>query len=222
MDSRRSILLRLRAPMLLALCLLPGPSVRAVQRDTRKDIQSRYEGLSFRLRVDLRAARGATDPNVVSMDGVGYPSERSPILFNALETVYLERITSEGGTRLGLTVYRSREEADRLRASAIPSQSMFNPNYGRTIATYAQQGSTSVILELKAGKKDAAGQLAEIETLLDRVFYLKSEPTRGELEMFVRRHTGWSISRLRAATGLPEDEIRVLMKDAAEPGGADR
>jgi hypothetical protein len=222
MSLRCSSLLRLPASLLVAICLSPTPALRAVQRDTYKDIRSRYEGLSFRLRVDLRAAGRATDPNVVSLDGVGYPSERSPILFSALDTVYVQRITSEGGTRLGLTVYRSQEEADRLRASAIPAPSMANPNYGRTLATFAQQGSTSVILELKAGKKDAPGQLAEIETLLDRVFYLKSEPTREELETFVRRHTGWPISRLRAATGLPEEDIRALLKDAAEPGGADR
>ncbi len=222
MSLRCSSLLRLPASLLVAICLSPAPALRAVQRDTYKDIRSRYEGLSFRLRVDLRAAGRATDPNVVSLDGVGYPSERSPILFSALDTVYVQRITSEGGTRLGLTVYRSQEEADRLRASAIPAPSMANPNYGRTLATFAQQGSTSVILELKAGKKDAPGQLAEIETLLDRVFYLKSEPTREELETFVRRHTGWPISRLRAATGLPEEDIRALLKDAAEPGGADR
>jgi hypothetical protein len=176
----------------------------------------------LRLRVDLKAAGRATDPNVVSLDGVGYPSERSPILFSALDTVYVQRVTNEGGTRLGLTVYRDKEEADRLRASAIPMPSMSNPNYGRTLATFAQQGSTSVVLELKAGKKDAPAQLAEIETLLDRVFYLSSEPTREELERFVRRHTGWSISRLRAATGLPEEDIRAILKDAATPDGADR
>ena len=54
------------------------------------NIRSRYEGLSLRLRVDLKAAGRATDPNVVSLDGVGYPSERSPILFSALDTVYVQ------------------------------------------------------------------------------------------------------------------------------------
>ena len=221
MSLRRHGALR-RSATLFVLCLAAAPALRAVQRDTYKDVRSRYEGLSFRLRVDLRAAGRATDPNVVSLDGVGYPSERSPILFSALDTVFVQRITSEGGTRLGLTVYRSQEEADRLRASAIPGPSMANPNYGRTLATFAQQGSTSVILELKAGKKDAPGQLAEIETLLDRIFYLKSEPAREELEAFVRRHTGWPISRLRSATGLPDEDIRALLKDAGGPGGGDR
>jgi len=222
MSPRRPGRLALSASLLAAFCLSPVPALRGVERGAYKDIRGRYEGLSLRLRVDLKAAGRATDPNVVSLDGVGYPSERSPTLFSALDTVYVQRITNDGGTRLGLTVYRNQEEADRLRASAIPMPSMSNPNYGRTLAAFAQQGSTSVILELKAGKKDAPAQLAEIETLLDRIFYLSSEPTRDELETFVRRHTGWSISRLRAATGLPEDDIRAILKDAAAPGGADR
>src|SRR5256885_11038996 len=134
MSLRRHGALR-RSATLFVLCFAAAPALRAVQRDTYKDVRSRYEGLSFRLRVDLRAAGRATDPNVVSLDGVGYPSERSPILFSALDTVFVQRITSEGGTRLGLTVYRSQEEADRLRASAIPGPSMANPNYGRTLAT---------------------------------------------------------------------------------------
>jgi hypothetical protein len=222
MSSRRSNLLRLGASLLVAICLSPAPALLAIQRDTYKDIRSRYEGLSLRLRVDLKAAGRATEPNVVSLDGVKYPSERSPILFSALDTVYVQRITNEGGTRLGLTVYRSKEEADRLRASAIPAPSMGNPNYDRTLAAFAQQGSTSVILELKAGKKDGPGQLAEIEPLLDRLFYLKSEPTREELETFVRRHSGWPISRLRDETGLPDEEIRALLKESADTGGENR
>ena len=222
MSPRRPGRLALSASRLAAFCLSPVPALRGVQRDTYKDVRGRDGGLSLRLRVDLKAAGRATDPNVVSLEGVGYPSERSPTLFSDLDTVYVQRITNDGGTRLGLTVYRNQEEADRLRASAIPMPSMSNPNYGRTLAAFAQQGSTSVILELKAGKKDAPAQLAEIETLLDRIFYMSSEPTRDELETFVRRHTGWSISRLRAATGLPEDDIRAILKDAAAPGGADR
>lgn len=197
----------------LAACLAAGQSAQAVRRDTCREIRGRYEGLSFRLRIDLRAAVRAADPNVVSLEGVGYPSERSPVLFGRLETVYLQRIASEGGSRLALTVYRSQEEANRLRASAIAGPSMANPNFGRTVAAFAQQGSTSVVLELKAGKRDPQGQRDEIEVLLDRVFYLQSEPSREELEAFVRRHTGMPISRLRTLTGLPEEEIRALLKE---------
>lgn len=205
----------------LAVCLLAARGAWAIERDTYKDIRSRYEGLSFRLRIDLKAAGRATDPNVVSLDGIGSSSERSPVLFGSLETVYVQRVTNEGGTRLSLTVYRSQEEANRLRASAIPGPAMANPNYGRTIATFARQDSTSVLLELKAGKKDPKGQMEEIEALLDKVFYLRSEPAREDLEDFVRRHSGWSISRLRAATGLPEEDIRALLKGQSADGPAE-
>jgi len=213
-----------RSPAALALglfcagVLLPGAGARAVPRGVCKEIRDQYEGLTLRLRIDLRAAGRADDANVVGLDGVGYPSERSLVLFTSLESVFLQRITSEGGSRLGLTVYRSREEADRLRASAVPQPMGANPNFGRTLATFAQQGSTSVVLELKAGKKDTAGQRQEIETLLDRVFYLKSDPTRDDLESFVRHHAALPVSRLHAVTGLPADEIRALLRDAAPPG----
>lgn len=212
---------RLIVALLAAGSLLPARSVEAIQRDTCREIRGRYEGLALRLRIDLKAAAGAAEPNIVSLEDVGQPGERSPVLFGSLETVYVQRITSEGSSRLGLTVYRSEEEARRLRASAIPGPSMANPAYDRTLAAFARQGSTTVLLELRAGKKDPQGQLDEIETLLDRVFYLKSEPAREDLENFVRRHTGIPISKLRALTGLPEDRIRSLLKEAAAPASAD-
>jgi len=207
--------------LLSAGLLWPARDLGAIQRDTCREIRDRYEGLAFRLRIDLKAAAGAAEPNIVSLEGVGQPGERSPVLFGSLETVYVQRITSEGGSRLGLTVYRSEEEAKRLRASAIPGPSMANPAYDRTLAAFARQGSTTVLLDLRAGKKDPQGQLDEIETLLDRVFYLKSEPLPEDLENFVRRHTGMPISKLHALTGLPEDRIRSLLKEAAAPAPAD-
>lgn len=212
--------MRARHLIAILVCLVAADA-RAIERDAYKEIRSRYEGLSFRLRIDLHAAGLASDPNVVSLSGIGHPSERSPVLFSSLETVFLQRVTSVGGTRLGLTVYRSQEEANRLRASAVPGPTMSNPNFGGTVAAFAQQGSTSVLLELKAGKKDSSGQLQEIETLLDRVFYVKSEPTRDDLETFVRRHSGWAISRLHATTGLPEDDIRALLKSAPPAAPSD-
>jgi hypothetical protein len=205
--------------LLIGLLSIDAP--RAIERDTFKDIRSRYEGLSFRLRIDLKAAGLAADPNVVSLEGVGHPSERSPILFTSLETVFVQRITNVGGTRLGLTVYRNQEEANRLRASAVPPPTMSNPNYGGTVAAFAQQGSTSVVLELKAGKKDGPAQMDEIESLLDRVFYMKSEPMRQDLEVFVARHSSWPISRLHATTGLPEEDIRTILKSVPGSGAAD-
>jgi hypothetical protein len=219
LESARIFRPRNLTALLIGLLAIDAP--RAIDRDTFKDIRSQYEGLSFRLRIDLKAAGLAADPNVVSLDGVGHPSERSPILFGSLETVYLQRITNVGGKRLGLTVYRSLEESNRLRASAIPGPTMSNPNFSGTVAAFAQQGSTSVILELKAGKKDGPAQMDEIESLLDRIFYVKSEPTREDLEVFVARHNSWPISRLHAATGLPEEDIRTILKSVPGTGAGD-
>jgi len=222
MDRHPSAVRPLLAIVLLTAGLLwPARDIGAIQRDTCREIRDRYEGLAFRLRIDLKAAAGAAEPNIVSLEGVGQPGERSPVLFGSLETVFVQRIASEGGSRLGLTVYRSEEEARRLRASAIPGPSMANPAYDRTLAAFARQGSTTVLLDLRAGKKDPQGQLDEIETLLDRVFYLKSEPLPEDLENFVRRHTGMPISKLRSLTGLPEDRIRSLLKEAAVPAPPD-
>jgi hypothetical protein len=204
--------------MVLAAGLFaPVGVARAIDREIFKDVRDRFEGRALRLRIDLKAATGVAEPNIARLEGIAQPGERSPVLFQSLETVYVQRITREGGSRLGLTVYRTEEEARRLRASAIPGPSLSNPAYDRTLAAFARQGSTTVLLELKAGKKDPQGQLDEIETLLDRVFYLKSEPGLQALEDFVRRHSGMPISRLRAVTGLPDDRIRELLKEAAPP-----
>ncbi|HEU4401182.1 MAG TPA: hypothetical protein VFT43_03685 [Candidatus Polarisedimenticolia bacterium] len=200
------------------MMLLVGSPARALTREALKDLRGRYEGMSLRLRVDLKPDVGAKAPNVVSLDGVGYAREGAPALFGRLEIVYLERITGEGGTRVGLTLYRSQEEARRLRASAIPPPAMgANPNYGRTIAAFARQGSTTVLLELKASRKEPERQAEEVETLLDRLFYLKSEPTQDDLEEFVRQHRGLSIQELHAITGLDSETIRALLRPPPAP-----
>jgi hypothetical protein len=41
------------------------------------------------------------------------------------------------------------------------------------------------------------------------------------MENFVRRHIGMPISRLRDLTGLPEERIRTLLKEAAAPASQD-
>lgn len=197
-----------------ALAALPAT---AIQRDTFKDVRGRLAGSTLRLRIDLRGGGHALAPNTVSLDGVRYASERAPVLFGRLQTVYVERVTDEGRTRLGLTVYRSAEEARSLRASDIPQPGNPNPLYGQGLALFAQTGSTSVALELKAGKKDRAGQLAEIETLLDRVFFMSGEPSHDELVDYVRRHRGTSIGRLRDITGLDAAEIREILREESGP-----
>ncbi len=186
----------------------------AIDRDLYKDLRSRYEGMTLRLRIDLKVATQSTFPNRIGLDGVGYGRESAPVLFGKLESVFIDRMTSEGGTRLGLTVYRSEEESIRTRAMAIPQPGMANPNLGRTMAAFAAQDSTSLVLELKASKQDPQGQLAEIETLLDRVFY-RSDPTHEELVDFVRAHAGWPLARLRTLTGLPVEQIRAIQQERA-------
>jgi hypothetical protein len=211
-----------RAPVLslvAALSLLSAGEARAVQSVALKAIRGQYEGLDLRLRVDLDRMTGAKAPNVVSLDGIGHGREGAPVLFGRMERVYLERIVNDGAARVELTIYTSRQEASRLRASNIPQPSMSNPNLPQTLASFAQLSSTSLLLELKADKRDPEAQTREIETLLDRVFYLKSEPTVDELYDFVRQHAGLSIQRLRDLTGLDSATIRGLIEErpAATP-----
>ena len=196
---------------IVAAIQLGIPPADAVTRRVSRELRDRYEGRSVRLRIDLRAATHAADPNVVSREGIGYPRATAPVLFDELDTVYLDRIAREGRSRLNLTIYKSREAADRLRASAIPPPPGVNPNFAQTIATFAQRDSTSVILELTASKESPEKQVEEIEALLDRLFYMKAEPTIDELEEYVRRHPRLPISSLSARTGLNPDRIRALL-----------
>ena len=200
---------------ILAMVLVGGPA-GAVGRDVIKDLRGNYEGRSFRLRIDLRPASQAIEPNVLSIEGIGYGREESPVLFGRFEQVFLERITGEGGARVALTVYRNEEEMKRLRASAIPPPIMGMPGATQTLANFAMTGSTTVMLELKAGKKDVDGQRREIESLLARLFYVDTEPTREELEEFVIAHRLQPIGRLAAVTGLPQDAVRRIL-EAAPP-----
>ena len=200
---------------ILAMVLAGGPA-GAVGRDVIKDLRGNYEGRSFRLRIDLRPASQAIEPNVLSIEGIGYGREESPVLFGRFEQVFLERITSEGGARVALTVYRNEEEMKRLRASAIPPPIMGMPGATQTLANFAMTGSTTVMLELEAGKKDPDGQRREIESLLARLFYVDTEPTREELEEVVSAHRLQPIGRLAAVTGLPQDAVRRIL-EAAPP-----
>ena len=108
----------LRALTLLAF--LAPSAAEGMKRDAYQEIRGRYEGMSLRLRVDLMQMTGARPPNVVSLDGIGHGRERARVLFGRLETVFIERVTNEGGARVGLTIYSSQQEADRFRASNVP------------------------------------------------------------------------------------------------------
>ena len=138
----------IRPAVLLAIVLLRPLAADAVDRGVARDVRDAYEGRSLRLRVDLRSAAQAVEPNSISLEGVGYGREGSPVLFGRLETVFVERVTSEGGNRLGLTVYRSEEEMKRLRSSAIPPAILGIPTATSTMASFARTGSTTVMLNL--------------------------------------------------------------------------
>jgi hypothetical protein len=207
---------RAAALCLLACLLSPGPA-RAVGRDVTRDLRDEYEGRSMRLRVDLRPASQAIEPNVMTLEGIGYGREGSPVMFGRLESVFLERITSEGGSRLAITVYRSEEEMKRLRASAIPPPIMGMPGATQTLANFAMTGSTTIILELQAGKKEPDAQRREIVSLLGRLFYVDTQPTREELEGFVLEHRLMPVGRLAAVTGLTQDAVRRILEAAPPP-----
>ncbi|HKQ98347.1 MAG TPA: hypothetical protein VJV75_10760 [Candidatus Polarisedimenticolia bacterium] len=201
----------LRVVALAGVALLgAGGSAPAVDRTLGKDLRARYEGRTFRLRVDLRSAAHSVEPNLISLEGVGYGRETSPVMFYRLESVFVDRLTSEGGARLALTIYRSEDEARRMRAVSIPSPVVGNPAGANTMGAYARGGSTSVMVELKAGKKEPEAQRGEADLLMHRLFYLDGDPARSDLEAFVLEHRNWSVSRLATITGLTPDEVRVL------------
>lgn len=202
----------LSLPVAALLAVAGSPPVLGVARDVVNEARSAYEGRTLRLRLDLKSAASAIEPNVLTLEGIGYGRPDAPVLFGRLETVYLERVASEGGDRLSLTVYRSREEMQQLRATAIPPPTIGGTPIGmQPMSGFARTGSTMVIFELLAKKKDPAAQRGEIDTLMQRLFYLDDAPERGELEEFVRQHRGWPIPRLASVTGLSPDEVRALL-----------
>jgi hypothetical protein len=201
--------------LVLALVAAAAPA-GAVPRDVVNEARGVYEGRTLRLRLDLRSASSGIEPNVLTLEGMGYARDDAPVLFGRLETVYVERLASEGGDRLSLTIYRSLEEMRQLRATAIPPPTMGGTPIGmQPMSGFARTGSTMVIFDLLAGKKDPAGQRGEIDTLMKRLFYVDDAPDRADLEDFVRHHRGWPVPRLAQVTGLPPEEIRTLL--AAQP-----
>jgi hypothetical protein len=194
------------------LSSLAAPPALAVAHSVISQLRPQYEGRTLRLRVDLRSSASAIEPNVMTMEGMGYAKKETPVLFGRLESVYLERLASEGGTRVSLTIYRSEDEIRQLRATAVPPPAITGIPTGMSPSPgFARSGSTSVILELSAPKSDPTAQQKQIEEMLGRVFYLDGDPPREDLEQFVRAHRGWPLPRLAAVTGLPEDDIRSLI-----------
>jgi hypothetical protein len=212
-SARAAVVLGLIAGVALAVV----PPARAVSRDVAKDVRSVYEGRSLRLRLDLRSAAHAVEPNVLTASGIGYGRERSTVLFHRFETVFLERITSEGGARLSLTIYRDADASRNLRITAVPPPVLGSPTGMQPMSTFARSDSTTVILELASSKKNPDAQRREITALMERLFYIDSEPTRAEIEAFVLENRDWPVARLSALTGLSQDEVRALVTGTPRP-----
>ena len=199
----------------LVLATLPAaaapPWARAVARDVVRELRDAYEGQTLQLRFDLDSAAHALEPNTFSLGGMGHGRENGQVIFYALEPVYVDRLMSEGGSRLTLTIFRSAETARRLKSQAVPPPITGIPTGSQSIGTYATSDSTAVALELRAGKKDPEGQRREIDTLLRRLFYIDAKPTQDDLTRFVAAHRDWPVSRLTRLTGLDSGTVKDIL-----------
>ena len=86
----------LSLPVAALLAVAGSPPVLGVARDVVNEARSAYEGRTLRLRLDLKSAASAIEPNVLTLEGIGYGRPDAPVLFGRLETVYLERVKSKG------------------------------------------------------------------------------------------------------------------------------
>jgi len=197
----------------IGLALLTAPPTAALNRDLYKELRSRYEGLTLRLRIDLRSANTPLAANMVSLSGVGHGRESSPVLFTALQQVFVQRVTNDGRDQVAFTLYRSEEESKFLRSVPAPMPGHPPTGAGGSLPGFARQGSTELVFQVRAGKQEPSAQLDEMETLLRRAFYLgDDQPTPEDLEAFVRRHTSLPISRLQALTGFTAERIRDILR----------
>ncbi len=198
--------------LLLLLALLPiGRPALAVRRETLRQLRDDYAGHTFRLRTDLRGTNYLVISNVVDEKGIRYRGRELPILFRQMETVYLDRISNEREKSVTLTLYRSRDDARQIRG-AIPAAPLpVGPDRNTTLGNFARDLSTSVTLEIAAGKDNPDAQREQVTTLLNRLFYLKEEPTYEEKEAFIRSHRDFPAARLAQVTGLDEAVIRGIL-----------
>ena len=184
----------------------------AVKREVIKTYQDEFAEHSYRLRVDLQGTNYLSVPNVVTDRGFNYQGRQFPVMFREMQTVYLARFSNAGGNEVALTIYRTKEDAEQVRG-AVPS-TPFGPAAGTEIAlgAFARDLSTTVTLVLQSEKKDLAAQKDEILRLLNKLFYIKTEPTAEEKEAFIRSHAELPIPKLSNLTGLPEEMVRAILE----------
>ena len=200
-------------PVAFALALLFGvSSASAVRREVVRDLQDEFGGRSFQLRVDLQRTNYFSAANVLDARGLTHQGRTLATLFLQMETVFLERVVSDGGKSVALTVYRNRDEAQRIRG-AVPGQAFpVGGDLGATMGNFARDLSTTVVLEVAAEKSDPDAQQRQFLELLDRLFYMKTAPTYEEKEAFITAHRTLPLGRLTEITGLSDEVVRGILK----------
>ena len=211
--SRRPFLFATTVSIALMLCF---SNAGAVKREIIKTYQEEFAEHSYRLRVDLQGTNYLSVPNVATDRGFGYRGRQFPVMFREMEMVYLARFSNAGGNEVALTIYRTKEDAEQIRG-AVPS-TPFGPAAGTEIAlgAFARDLSTTVTLVLQSEKKDLPAQREEILRLLNRLFYIKEEPTAEEKEAFIRSHSQLPLQKLSNLTGMPEEMIRTILEASKE------
>lgn len=184
----------------------------AVKREVIKSFQADFGEHTYRLRVDLQGTNYLSVPNVVTDKGFSYQGRQFAVMFREMEMVYLARFTNAGSSEVALTIYRNKDDAEQIRG-AVPS-TPFGPAAGTEVAlgAFARDLSTTVTLELHSPKHDLPAQKEEILRLLNRLFYLKDEPTAEEKEAFIRSHPQLSLAKLSHLTGMPEEVVRGILE----------
>jgi hypothetical protein len=197
---------------LVLVVLVPRPAL-AVKRDVIRGFQEDFGGRTYRLRVNLQGTNYMSVPNVMSAKGFKYVGREFPVLFRRMQMVYLDRISNESGKSVALTIYRTKNDAGQIRGS-IPSAPM-NPASGASetaLGSFARDFSTTVILELTAEKTDLDAQREQILELLQKVFYVREEPTFEEKQAFIRENRDMPVQKLMDLTGLPEQAVRQILE----------
>jgi hypothetical protein len=188
----------------------------AVKRDIIKDLQTEYAGRIYQLRMDLRGTDYFAAFNVVNDQGVHYRGRQLAVIFYGMETVYLDRISNESQREIRLSIYRNQSDARQIRGSVPTAPLPMGPDHETALGAFARDLSTTVILELRAGKDEPSVQREQITALMERLFYIKESPTFDQKEAFVLSHMDLPVPRLTSITGLGEDQVRgILMKGEA-------
>src|SRR5713101_2003651 len=138
--------------VVLCLMILPGRTASAMKREVIRQLQEDFAGHTYQLRTDLRGTNYLVSSNVVDEHGIRYHGRELPVLFRQMETVYLDRIFNDGERAVTLALYRSRNDARQIRGAVPAAPIPVGPDRDATLGSFARDLSTSVTLEVTAGK----------------------------------------------------------------------